>query len=416
MTTTANDVDLSTLSLRQLKAIQIASSGRIVVRTPGTWIVPSQSDPKGRYTVTLKEIHGALQWRCACVDFDETSAPCKHVMAVNIVRYQETPDGSKIQVKKPSYPQQWTQYNRAQVNEKDLFVVLLNDLCSGIEEPPQENGRPRIPLSDLVFAAATKVYVGFSGRRASSDIREAMRKGHITRAAHYNSVFRAVGNPTLTPLLYALIKQSAAPLREVEVDMAADSSGITTSNYVRWFDHKHGKQKSEHAWLKVHLMCGVKTNVITSVEVSHGNTADSPEFIGLLDRTIDAGFKVREVSADKAYSSHANVARVVEVGAKPYIPFRSGTGEGAGTPKLWRDLHVQYQYDRERFLTHYHKRSNVESTFSALKRKFGSSVRSKKPAAQVNEILLKVLCFNICTVIASMHELGVEPRFWGTAA
>jgi len=48
------------------------------------------------------------------------------------------------------------------------------------------------------------------------------------------------------------------------------------------------------------------------------------------------------------------------------------------------------------FYKHYHKRSNVESTFSMIKKKFGSSVRAKTSVAQVNEVLCKVLCHNIC--------------------
>jgi hypothetical protein len=30
----------------------------------------------------------------------------------------------------------------------------------------------------------------------------------------------------------------------------------------------------------------------------------------------------------------------------------------------------------------------------------------------VNELLCKVLCHNMCVVIQSMYELGIEPTFW----
>jgi transposase len=63
-------------------------------------------------------------------------------------------------------------------------------------------------------------------------------------------------------------------------------------------------------------------------------------------------------------------------------------------------------------MQHYHKRSNVETTFSMIKAKFGDRVRSKTWQAQVNEALLKVLCHNICVVIQSVYELGIEPAFW----
>jgi hypothetical protein len=60
---------------------------------------------------------------------------------------------------------------------------------------------------------------------------------------------------------------------------------------------------------------------------------------------------------------------------------------------------------QDEFLAHYHQRSNVESNFSAIKRKFGGAVRSKRFTAQVNEILCKVLCHNLSMLVHAMHEL-----------
>jgi hypothetical protein len=47
----------------------------------------------------------------------------------------------------------------------------------------------------------------------------------------------------------------------------------------------------------------------------------------------------------------------------------------------------------------------------AIKSKFGDAVRSKTPTAQVNEVLCKVLCHNVCVLIQSMYELGIQPTF-----
>ena len=46
-----------------------------------------------------------------------------------------------------------------------------------------------------------------------------------------------------------------------------------------------------------------------------------------------------------------------------------------------------YMFQRDTFLQHYHKRYNVETTFSMIKMKFGEVVRAKLPVAQVNEVL-----------------------------
>ncbi|MDT7540591.1 MAG: hypothetical protein QOE33_495 [Acidobacteriota bacterium] len=97
----------------------------------------------------------------------------------------------------------------------------------------------------------------------------------------------------------------------------------------------------------------------------------------------------------------------------PYIDFRSNaTAKDKRSSSVWKRMFKFYQYNQEWFMQHYHKRSNVESTFSMIKAKFGERVRSKTERAQVNEALCKVLCHNICVVIQSVYEPGIEPSFW----
>jgi hypothetical protein len=54
----------------------------------------------------------------------------------------------------------------------------------------------------------------------------------------------------------------------------------------------------------------------------------------------------------------------------------------------------------------------VESVFSAVKRKFGGSVRSTTDAAMKNEVLAKLICHNLCCLIQEQEELGISPIFW----
>ena len=71
-----------------------------------------------------------------------------------------------------------------------------------------------------------------------------------------------------------------------------------------------------------------------------------------------------------------------------------------------------FQFNQEEFMARYHQRSNVESTFSMLKAKFGDGVRSKTDVAMRNEVLAKILCHNIVVLISAMYELGIDPIFW----
>ncbi len=87
--------------------------------------------------------------------------------------------------RKPTYRQEWPAYHAAQVNEKAKFQLLLHELCKGIEEPLQTFGRPRSSLSDIIFAAAFKVYSTVSCRRFASDLRDAQAKGYLNKLPSY---------------------------------------------------------------------------------------------------------------------------------------------------------------------------------------------------------------------------------------
>ena len=132
----------------------------------------------------------------------------------------------------------------------------------------------------------------------------------------------------VTDTLRALITESSLPLKAVEVDFAVDSSGFTTSRFIRWFDHKYGAVRQQHTWVKVHLMCGVKTNIVTAVEIRDKDASDTKLLPALVDATA-VNFKLREVSGDKGYGSLNNYDAVARHGATPYIAFKSiHTGKG----------------------------------------------------------------------------------------
>lgn len=392
---------------REQRGMVIAATTKLR-RDGSVWVVPSQAGKGDAYSVNVT---GEVP-TCSCPDHEVRGVKCKHIYAVEFsIRREMSADGTTTVTKtvRVTYAQDWPAYNTAQSHEKERVAELLRGLCDGIEQPPQKRGRPRLPLSDVVFSAVMKIYSTVSGRRAASDLRECKDKGLVDHAPHYNSVFNYLENPALAPILKSLIEESAAPLKAVERDFAVDSSGFSTCNFVRWYDAKYGRTRREHQWVKAHLMIGVKTNVVTSVEVTNPDAHDSPYLPPLLETTTKR-FNVSEVSADKGYLAKTNLEAIVKAGATPYIPFKvNTTGEG---PELWRNLWHFYQFHRADFLESYHKRSNVESAFSMIKAKFGAAVRSKTTIAQMNEVLCKVLCHNLCVLVQSIYELGIAPTFW----
>jgi Transposase DDE domain len=172
---------------------------------------------------------------------------------------------------------------------------------------------------------------------------------------------------------------------------------------------KHGRVTDNREWVKLHLMCGTATKVVTGVEVSGWTAHDTNYFVPLVERTA-VHFDVEQVSADNAYLSHKNASAVEGIGATPFIPFKSNSLPPA-EDSAWSRMYHYFMFNREEFLAHYHRRSSVESVFSMVKAKFGDSVRSKSDTGQVNEALCKVLCHNICVLIHAMHALDVHPIF-----
>lgn len=398
------------MHLRELKALEIAARSQIPF-ADGAWLVPSQSS-SACYRVTI-----GPEPTCPCDDFQLRKLPCKHVIAARLVCAREH-EGQPPEIrtdavpKKPSYKQNWSMYNQAQQTEKYRFQKLLFELCRGLPKLEQTgSGRRWTPLADMVFACALKVYTTVSARRFACDLKAAHDYGYLSRLMNSVSVCAFLETPRLTPVLKKLIVHSSLPLSMFETSFAPDSSGFSSSRFVRWHDEKYGCERSGHDWVKAHAICGVKTNIVTAVEIGGRDAGDSPFFKPLVEKTAE-NFTVKEVPADKAYLSHDNLALVAGLGGTAYVPYKTNSQAGeAGS--LWEKMYFYYQFRREDFLKHYHQRSNIESTFSMVKAKFRDHVRSKTDVAMTNEVLCKFLCHNICVIHQSHIELGIAPVFWG---
>lgn len=401
---------------REQRGQLIASVARIQ-KEGDFYIVPSQFNPvPTRYKVKLDDENPT----CTCPDFTLRGGRCKHIYAVEYyIKREQHPDGSEtvtervtITKTRKTYPQDWPAYNAAQVNERAQFQRLLHELCKGVytqdADAKPRRGRPAIPLQDAIFAVVYKVYSTFSGRRFVSDLCDCQSKGYVSRVPHYNSIFNYMENADLYPILLSMIERAAKPLAEVESNFAVDSTGFTACRFVRWYDVKYERFTSLQQWIKAHLMCGVKTNVVTAIEIHEQNSGDAQHMPSLVETTAK-NFKLDKVSADKGYSGRANHDVVAKHGGIPFIAFKENATGGVGG--LFEAMWHYFCFNRENFLDHYHQRSNVESTVMMIKTKFGDSLRSKTEAAMRNETLCKVLCHNICCLISAIYELGIEPAF-----
>ena len=116
------------------------------------------------------------------------------------------------------------------------------------------------------------------------------------------------------------------------------------------------------------------------------------------------------MSADKAYSFVENLETIAALGGTPFIAFKVNASPNRGG--LWEKMLSFYLFNRDEFLAKYHRRSNIESTVHMVKAKFRAHVRSKTDQAMKNEVLVKFLLHNLCVLVQSHCELGIEPVFW----
>jgi len=394
---------------RKSRGLQICQTKQIK-KIEGGFLVPSQNSNKN-YFVSEQD------YKCTCPDCQaRRSQYCKHAYAVRYYLQIEKADGTTEKVRL-TYGQAWHAYNRAQQVEVNEFDRLLSDLLESVEEPEYKFGRPTTPIREQLFCSVQKVYSQLSSRRAKSLFNNAQTKGFLKNSPHFNTTSKFLNRKEGTPILKGLIRLSALPLKEVESQFAVDSSGFRTTQFNEYCKEKHGTKK-KHKWLKAHICTGVKTNVITGIEVTDENGSDSPQFAQLIQTTANNGFSLSEVSADKAYNSIANYNAVREVGGQAFIPFKSNTtatvGRSGNRGKFWRKMFHYFKLNQEEFAEHYHKRSNVETTFHMIKTKFGDKLKSKNRIAQENELLCKILAHNIVVLIHEMQELEVNFLFTNT--
>lgn len=299
-----------------------------------------------------------------------------------------------------------------------MFLKILKDSVDYLELDYhyKGNGRPCAYHGDILKSICIKAYHNYSWWRLESELKIARAMGIIEEVHKRTTLANYMQDPKITSLLHKLYKIIAEPLSQIEVHFSADATGISNKyGNKRWMKVRHTKEESKHKreYSKLHVISGVKTNVICSAKVTKGHVHESPLFKPLLDDTAKI-FNIKEVSADAGYLSRDNVKAIAKIGAVPFIMGKKNTHvPGRGSLSAWGGMLRLWKNHQMFFAEKYHKRSNVESTFGSLKRKFGDFCRSKKPASQESEILAKIVCFNSAILAESLLSHHLTGSFLG---
>ena len=232
----------------------------------------------------------------------------------------------KNAVKRLTYPQDWVAYNEAQTKERILSEEMLLEILENF--PPKDlrmkGGRYGTPLYQRIYCMFVYTYTGHSSRRCISELRMAQQRNIVPSVPHFNTILNYFSNKSATSVLKKILLITSLPLKSIESDFAVDSTGFSTSLFKQWFDIRTQSTELKRCWKKAHTAIGVKSHIITGLEITEGTENDSPFLVPLAKET-QKHFDMKELSADKAYLSRENLDGIAELGVIPYIPFKSNS-------------------------------------------------------------------------------------------
>jgi hypothetical protein len=407
---------------REERGRQIASNQKIQQKG-SLWIVPSQTHT-GSYIVD------PVARTCTCPDFESLGDhgrehKCKHLFATLYVRREiPLPDGNSIVFEEKTrinYPRDWHATNVARTAIPRLGPSLLADLIRGLGLPagaPGKRGRPRVPESDVLLAAALRSYEDTTAGAAVVAAENYKNLGffQMNHVPSYNTLLREFAKPSYMPLLHKMIAGSAWPLIRLESKFAIDGTGFGTSVYDCYYSEKHGPEEQKrkptkaHRWVEAKIVYGVATHVIAAVQITEPHVAECPMMPELLRRTVENGGRISEWLADAAYMAWYNAEAVENIGATAYIDFPKGV-TGVNHPAI-RRLYNRMSADEYEYKRHYHQRSLAESGMQMIKTRFSHRLRSRVPNAQYAEAMLRCIGHNVACLVHAVEELGIEPKYW----
>lgn len=217
-------------------------------------------------------------------------------------------------------------------------------------------------------------------------------------------------NDEIRPYLDELLKLTSDPLEFLEHFFATDSTGIATTCYSPWYDIRTRKESRKRDYLMAHVTTGTKLKAAVALDVRAKRGGDSI----ILRRHVDdvaKSFEVREWSGDRAYLSRENCNAVAKIGGEPWFKLKSNTTARPRRSPAWKRMVRTFKQNPALAEQKYHRRSAVESTISAKKRKFGNFVRARGDASKENEEALAWIGYNFSILTRAAYEFGLEPEF-----
>lgn len=176
---------------------------------------------------------------------------------------------------------------------------------------------------------------------------------------------------------------------KVRPDAAAmDSTGLSASTASEYFRTRKGDRCRQ--WIKLSVMIWCTTQLPLAISIDAGPSNDRKQVRTLLDQAQEVG-RPSKLFADAGYDAewiHQECREKWKVESLIAAKISRADGTRGGH---WRSkMSADYLKNRG-----YGKRWSVETFFSGLKRKVGSTLNSRKTSNQVGEAAWKLLAYAI---------------------
>jgi len=190
------------------------------------------------------------------------------------------------------------------------------------------------------------------------------------------------------------------------VDLLLDASGIRLVGRSIWFCIRSKKSIRKKDCDKIHIAVSLCSLLIANFKISNSKRNDSP----FLRKLLKPFEKLALVIVDKGYSNKTNAEFVANKEGAFFSPFKknaqpSGLNVWAYLYRLWKT----FPYFCKGI---YNQRSKVEAVFSALKKRYGDQLHSKKWHTRRREMAMRFIAYNVRIIIGIMIARQKETPLW----
>ena len=231
-------------------------------------------------------------------------------------------------------------------------------------------------------------------------------------------------DPRMTVILGILLLFLLQPIATLESVFASDATGFGTSKKSEYFsvitksqteraaDTKNESKKllqknKKKDFVKLHVTIGTVTQMVVCAISTTGKKHESTQFETMV-KMVAAVFSIKEWLGDAGYLSRKACNLVSKQCGIPFFWPKSNSTPICGRSYAWSNMITMFKNNLKDFKSHYHQRSKVESVFSVIKNYFGSGVFSRRIEGQLNELLFKVLDYNICRLGEVAYYMKID--------